>query len=328
MLISSSQGWQFRTEAALEELVWRNLPKLLKLRPLARQFQISGKFCDIVAVEGLNRLVVVELKNTEDRYVVQQLVRYYDAISTAAALPFDMDIEAPPRLIAIAPGFHADTLIDCKYSTLPIELVTFQIEPTASALNLVLNNAAGGKLSSVQIQKGLDVPQPDIEIADPPRKLLNWLTHSPQAEFDWAMKMRHQLLGFDARMKEIVEPQRIIYGKGKSKPCCELRKVGSSGYVGRSLTYFLWLPDPENKPQVLRMMMNFNTTQKQVSQFLYSPASYKTRTSWHFPKCVENMQCFGYRRALDIYKPYLNTDLTISSENMVNLALQTWHSRL
>lgn len=88
-LIPSSQGWQFRTESALEEVIWHNLSKLLKLEPLKRQFSVSGNVCDIVAAKSSNQLVVIELKNAEDRYVVQQLVRYYDAISTAVDLPFN-----------------------------------------------------------------------------------------------------------------------------------------------------------------------------------------------------------------------------------------------
>lgn len=84
--IQSGQSWQFSTESDLEEVVWRHLPKLLNLLPLSRQFSISGKFCDILAVDEANQLVIVELKNTEDRYVVQQMVRYYDANQVAEGI--------------------------------------------------------------------------------------------------------------------------------------------------------------------------------------------------------------------------------------------------
>ena len=67
-LIQTGEVWQFRTEADLEELAWHHLPELLRLKPLSRQFSIGGKFCDILAVEPSQRLIVIELKNTEDRY--------------------------------------------------------------------------------------------------------------------------------------------------------------------------------------------------------------------------------------------------------------------
>lgn len=86
--IQSGQSWQFSTESDLEEVIWRNPPKLLNLQPLSRQFSISGRFCDILAVDEADQLVIIQLKNTEDRYVVQQLIRYYDAIQAAEALPF------------------------------------------------------------------------------------------------------------------------------------------------------------------------------------------------------------------------------------------------
>ncbi len=110
--IQARDTWQFGTEADLEEVIWRNLPELLSLKPVNRQFSIDGKFCDILAIAPSNRLVIIELKNTEDRYIVQQLTRYYHALKTADTLSFSANTD-DPRLLAIAPSFHADTLIDC-----------------------------------------------------------------------------------------------------------------------------------------------------------------------------------------------------------------------
>ncbi len=82
--IQAGQSWQFSTESDLEEVIWCHLPKLLSLRPLSRQFSISGKFCDILAVNDAYQFVIVELKNTGDRYVVQQLVRCYSELAQQA----------------------------------------------------------------------------------------------------------------------------------------------------------------------------------------------------------------------------------------------------
>ena len=327
-LVQAGQNWQFSTESDLEEVIWHHLPALLNLRPLSRQFSISGKFCDILAVDDANQLVIVELKNTEDRYVVQQLVRYYDAISSVEALPFEV-ATSEPRLIAIAPSFHADTLIDCRYCTLKIVLLTFSLELSRNGqLSLVLSDTAGNQLSALRLPKAQPAAQPDVSIPEPPRKLLNWLSHSSTAEYDWVMQMRGQILSFDPRMKEVVTPTSLFYGKGKTKACGELRKERPPG-LNRAISYFLWLPHPEYRPHVVKMMVNFDLQQQQIRQLLYCRYSYRTSASWNFP---DRPNIMGVRRGMpgfkEHYQPLLNAKQSISSVDIVDLALRTWHKRL
>ena len=325
--IQSGQSWQFSTESDLEEVIWHHLLALLNLRPLSRQFSISGKFCDILAVDDADRLVIIELKNTEDRYVVQQLIRYYDAISSAEALPFEV-AASEPRLIAIAPSFHADTLTDCQYSTLSIELLTFSLEQTADGITLTIQDTSGTVVSTLCLSAALSTIRDNIEIPDPSRKLLNLLSHSSAAEYDWVIQMRRQLLSFDPRIKELVTASSIFYGCGQTKACCELRKVGSAGYIGRALAYFLWLPHLERKPQVMRMMVGFDMEKHRVLGLVHSSSSYRMSEGWIFPKSVELLQKLRYPQFQEYYQPLLNTDRTISSSCIVDLALQTWYSRL
>ena len=113
------------------------MAELLGVNPLCCQSSIDGKVCDLLAVDTADSLVIIELKNTENRYIVQQLTRYYDALKYAEALPFIVDA-SHPRLIAISPSFHTDTLIDCRYSTLDVELLTFRLAASGTA-DLVLS---------------------------------------------------------------------------------------------------------------------------------------------------------------------------------------------
>jgi hypothetical protein len=326
-IIQSGDSWQFRNECDLEEVIWRNLSQLLNLSPASRQFSISGKFCDILAVEPSHRLVIIELKNKEDRYVIQQLVRYYDALK-GSALPFDIDCTAPPRLIVIAPSFHADSLIDCKYSTLPIELMTFSLQSVSGGFCLTLSDSTGQELSALLLQKEQALSKTAVPMSPPPRKLLNWLSNSSDVEKTWVLALRQQLLEFDPRMKEIVEPTQIFYGRGKSKPCCELRKNTTGGLSAQKVTYFLWLPDPENKPHVIKMHLHFDFEKHRVKSMAYGRRGYRSGSPWAFPKCITQMKRFGYQRSLALYQPFLSTNMTISLNNTVNLALKTWHSRI
>lgn len=326
-LIQTGEAWQFGTESALEEVIWHNLPALLSLKPVSRQFSISGKFCDILAAEHPNRLAIIELKNAEDRYVIQQLTRYYHAIKTADTLPFSAKSDHP-RLLAIAPSFHADTFTDCQYCTLDMELMTFRVKASANKqLTLILSDSGGQDVSVLPLPKPLQMV-PTVQIPDPPRKLLNWLSPVQELEHTWILELRKQLLGADARMRERVEANSIFYEKSKSKPCCELKKIRPSEDRGQGINCYLWLPDPENNPHTIKMWIGVNLEQQKVSVMHYGKKGYKSGSPWRFPKCIERMEQFGYRKALVQYQPFVEADKTISPTNIVSLALKTWRSRL
>lgn len=113
--------WAFKTEFELEEFVWASLEPLLNLKPLARQYIIDGQICDILATTPERQLVVLELKNVEDRYVVQQLTRYYASLRQGQPFADQADYCLPIRLVAIAPTLHAHNHIDREYSRLDFE---------------------------------------------------------------------------------------------------------------------------------------------------------------------------------------------------------------
>lgn len=71
MLKKVNEKWHFASESNLEDFVWSKLNSLFGLSPLKRQYTVYGDICDILALDGNSRLVVIELKNTEDRYIVQ-----------------------------------------------------------------------------------------------------------------------------------------------------------------------------------------------------------------------------------------------------------------
>lgn len=143
------------------------------------------------------------------------------------------------------------------------------------------------------------------------------------------MQMREQLLSFDPRMKEMVTASSIFYGRGKTKACCELKKVGSAGYVGRALAYFLWLPHLERKPQVIRMMVGFDMSEQQVIGLVHSQSSHRQKGGgWTFPRHIELAESFGWLHFKEHYQPLVNADRTISASDLINLALQTWQRRL
>ena len=127
MLTKNEGIWKFNSEADLETFIWENLENLLNLQPFKRQFSVRGEFCDILAIAENRTLVIIELKNTEDRYLVQQLTRYYDRILSEKPFQADLDPTQSIQLLAIAPNFHRHNLIDRKYNRLKIGFLGFNI---------------------------------------------------------------------------------------------------------------------------------------------------------------------------------------------------------
>lgn len=324
--IQTGQQWYFSSELELEEVVWRNLPALLNVKPLCRQFSVEGNVCDLLAVDSAGELVIIELKNSEDRYIVPQLTRYYDALKHTDDLPFTT---SHPRLIGIAPSFHRDTFTDCRYSTLEVELLTFHLAARADDLTLTLRDVSGANISTLPLPQALSAAPPEVALPEPPRKLLNWLSNSSAQEYDWVMQMRKQLLSFDPRMKEVTTSTSFFYGRGKTKACCELRKESRDPSGRRAITSFLWLPHPGYRPHVVRMLVNFNLQQHQIRQLLYCRYSYRMSESWNFPDRPNIMGVMRRSpRFKEHYLPLLNAEDSINSTDIVALALRTWHRRL
>jgi len=322
-IIQTGNIWQFGNEFELEEVLWQNLSTLLNLQPFKRQFSVRGQFCDILALDDQRRLVVLELKNIEDRYVVQQLTRYYHALKEEAPFGDDVDLSQPIRLMAIAPSFHQDTLIDCQYNLLEIELVSFQIQAKEDCLYLELTRFGTHAASRLRLQQGINTPPSKVSVPEPSRKLLNWLSYVSETDFKAIIATRQQILSFDERMKEVVEPQRFRYGKGKGQPCAEIFQVQISS---KRPAIALWLPDPEGKSRILRMLIGTDQTGVVVNRLCYCPHKDKMKNWWLLP----HFNKFGsdQGRVPLTYQPMSDAGREFRLSSLVDMALNTWLGRI
>lgn len=116
LLRKIGDSWQFESEALLEDFFRKNLQEILGLKVLSQQHYINGQVCDLIAISPDGEIVIVELKNCEDRYIVQQLTRYFDAVLQEKPFQEVVDYSKPIKLLAITPGFHRDNWIDRKYT--------------------------------------------------------------------------------------------------------------------------------------------------------------------------------------------------------------------
>ena len=91
------------------------------------QYRINSDICDILAVDNRQRLSIIELKNVEDRYILQQLTRYYESLVEEQPFSNLISYENDIRLIAITPSFHQHNLVYRKHTRLKIEFWSFEI---------------------------------------------------------------------------------------------------------------------------------------------------------------------------------------------------------
>ena len=239
-LHKTSAGWEFANEAALEQFVWNHITELFGLTPLKRQYISNGEICDILAIGPNRQLTILELKNTEDRYLIQQLTRYYANFLEEKPFQTNIDYSHPVRLIAIAPTYHRHNLIDARFSKLDFDLLQFLVKQETEEFYLLLQT-----LTQEVVQK-YRIPYEPIElpvlanVPNPPDLLMKWLGGCTKAEQEGFLRLRSKLLSCSQRMKETVERSSIQYGSGKTKLCAEICFQPKR----QKPVLFLWLPTP------------------------------------------------------------------------------------
>jgi len=331
-LRKTGENWEFASEAALEDFIWDNLTQLLNLTPLARQHSELGEYCDILAINNQQQLTIIELKNSEDRHIIQQLTRYYDNLINAKPFAKRIDYQKPVRLIAIAPSFHRHNLIDCKYNLLDIELLQCAVIRNHDDFQLQLTDIDNNQIESITI------PYQELEltastnVTAPPQLLLDWLGTCTGEEQQAILNMRSQILSFDERIKEEIEGKKTIrYGRGKTKPIAELiyHRTTSKPVV------FLWLPTPTSwRKEVigrLRLWLDGST----VTYVGHIPEGFgrmKLQSEWDAmprekrPKSMFHSGSSKSFTPVPIPQGYNNVSNTL--ESLVDLSLAKWLARI
>lgn len=121
------------------------------MTPLKRQYPVDREVCDILAIDQNKRLVVIELKNSSDRYIVQQLTRYYASFHQKNPILPEVGSCQLSRLIAIMPSFHKHNLIDREYSKLDFEFWSFEVVQQINHFYLHLKNIDTEKVIRAEV---------------------------------------------------------------------------------------------------------------------------------------------------------------------------------
>ena len=245
---SANGKYRFESESVLEDFAWDNLNLLFNVTPLRRQHHVNGNYCDILAVGEKGNLVIIELKNDEDRYVVQQITRYYHQLIQEKPYQDKVNYQKPIELLIVSPYFHSDNLTDRLYHKLNIDFVQFSLanidgEIVFKANYLDRENVVEAKVPRHQLKP--KQTEAIIEIPPVPRSLNTALARCKKVDTDLVLIARDKILRFDDRIQEIkLSPSDFIYGKGKSKPCAQItiKREIDSGEPKHRLHFGLWLP--------------------------------------------------------------------------------------
>ncbi|MDJ0552965.1 MAG: endonuclease NucS [Microcoleaceae cyanobacterium MO_207.B10] len=242
-LIKTGSGWEFVSEEILEDFIYENLEKLLGLNVLDRQYIVNNQRCDILAVDSHQKLVILELKNVEDRGIIQELTRYYDALLDEQPFSDKVDYQQPVRLIAITPNFHRDNFTDRKYHTLDFQFLEFSVIENEDKFYLRLKDVDNGKTSQAiipyqELDNDLDLDL-DLDLPTPPTALLKLVNNFDSPQQEEIFRMRRKILAFHPKIQEFASAGSIKYGSGSGK---------SSKFCAEFCSYkdevilFLWLP--------------------------------------------------------------------------------------
>jgi Endonuclease NucS len=131
-LIFNGHDVRFESEQDLESYIEDRFEDIFPgLTLLSRQYTSANQRCDLICAKKSNKqLVIIELKNQADRYIVAQLIRYRKALLLERPFEELLDYSLPIELIAAAPKFHEDNYTDkeaCKFEE-NIHFLIFSIE--------------------------------------------------------------------------------------------------------------------------------------------------------------------------------------------------------
>ena len=335
MLTKLGEKWKFESELALENFIWANLGNLFNLTPLKQQYSCNGEVCDILAVDEKQQLFILELKNAQDRYIVQQLTRYYDNIIEEKPFPLQVNYSKPIHLVAITPVFHKHNFVDRKYNKLDIKFLIFDIIQVQKVFNLQLKNVDTQSILQTKIPyqeiKIVDLSQ---ELLNPPKKLLEPLGEWESEEHNQILNLRTQILSFDKRMQETVSVTSIKYGRGQGKLIAEFWFDKKQ----RSPILFLWLPLWRYRKPTIGRHRIWTTDWKTVSHIGHVTEGLgkrKPQSEWDkipkdkHPRKLYSMHNFVANEFTSSIAARTGCkDGSNSLEVLVDLALEKWLSRL
>lgn len=232
---------EFESEQYLERFFLNAVLPEIQLRPLASQHVCGQGICDILALGQNNQLVIIELKNTKDTHVIEQLIRYLDALAVEKPFSDQVDYARPIELYAVCPDYADSLEMTLKYHRLIFNVLAYRVENEEQTHRFHLwnwlSNEAIAHIEIPRIQNSDTVVLPD-----PPKAFLKLLERCCDRDRSQANLIRQQIYKFSAqhnyKICERADGQWVRFERNKQYPIAELGWDGQR----RELAIHLWLP--------------------------------------------------------------------------------------
>jgi hypothetical protein len=241
----TANALRFQSEEDLEIYIENHFDELFPdLELLQRQFRLHSQRYDLLCRHKHNhQAVLLELKNEEDRSIVWQLIRYRHLILDKRPFPDQIDYSYPIELIAIAPSFHEDSLIDkeaCKFEE-NIKLLKFSFVVEDKSLQIGgHNHSIPYSITGLSNEIKSNFIPSFTQIYNEAPSLAKLLQNIPQESRDDFWHLRSLFLA-QPKVKEIVNSlgSRVFYATSNREGSRTLAEIGVSD---KQISLFLYLP--------------------------------------------------------------------------------------
>lgn len=233
---------EFETEQHLERFFLDAVLAEIQLKPLGSQYACGQGICDILALGPKNQLVIIELKNIKDTHVIEQITRYFDALT--AEKPFDsqVDYDQPIELYTVCPDYADSLAMTVKYHSLNFNVLAYRIKNEQHVHRFELwdwlTNEAIAHIEIPCAQLATDT----IALPEPPKAFFKLLEKCTDCERSLANLLRQQVYEFSQKHNykicERPDGQWIRFERSKQYPIAELGWDGQRA----ELVLHLWLP--------------------------------------------------------------------------------------
>jgi hypothetical protein len=236
------KGAEFETERHLERFFLATVLPKLQLKLLASQYTCGQGICDILALGPSNQLIIIELKNTKDTHVVEQITRYFDALTVEKPFDTQVDYAQPIELYTVCPNYTDSLAMTMKYHRLNFSVLAYRIENEQHVHKFELWNWLTNEvIAHIEIPRTENTPD-TITLLEPPKAFLKLLERCTDHEHSQAYLIRQQIYEFSQshnyKICERPDGQWIRFERNKQYPIAELGWDGQR----RELVINLWLP--------------------------------------------------------------------------------------
>lgn len=233
---------EFETERHLEWFFWDTVLAQIGLQPLKTQYTCREGRCDILAKGSENQLVIIELKNTQDPHVIDQITAYFDALKEEQPFAEQVDYSKPIELYTVCPTYTDRIESIIKYHQLDFTLLSYTVKSYEKGFIFQLYQWLTGTEVARREIPAETASLTTYNIPSPPKLFVDLLGKCSEDEKQWVLKIRDQIYQFSEKLNykiyEQVDGKWIRFERNKQNSIAEV------GWDSKrdTLAIYIWLP--------------------------------------------------------------------------------------